>query len=156
MKTLVGIKRVVDYTAQKIKVKNNEVDLTNTRMYINPFCEIAMQEAANLKAKKQVGDIVALSIGPKGEKKILWTPLALGADKAIYVNTDMRHDTTLQPIIVAQTLKHFVEREKIDIVILGKQSVDDDCNQTGQILAGLLNWPQATFASKVEIKGNEV
>ena len=82
--------------------------------------------------------------------------MALGADKAIYVNTDLRHDTALQPIIVAQTLKYFVEREKIDLVILGKQSVDDDCNQTGQLLAGMLNWPQATFASKVEIKGNEV
>ncbi len=108
MKTLVGIKRVVDYTAQKIKVKNNEVDLTNTRMYINPFCEIAMQEAANLKAKKQVGEIVALSIGPKNEKKILWTPLALGADKAIYVNTELRHDKDLQPLLVAKTLKHFI------------------------------------------------
>jgi electron transfer flavoprotein beta subunit len=110
MKVLVGIKRVIDYTSQKIKVKDNNVDLTNTRMYINPFCEIAMQEAANLKAKKSVKEIVALSIGPKGEKKILWTPIALGADKGIYVNTDMRHDTVLQPIIVAQALKHFVER----------------------------------------------
>lgn len=87
MKALVGIKRVVDYTAQKIKVKNNVVDLANTRMYINPFCEIAMQEAANLKAKKAIKEIVALSIGAKGEKKVLWTPLALGADKAIYVNS---------------------------------------------------------------------
>lgn len=99
---------------------------------------------------------MALSIGPKGEKKILWTPLAIGADKAIYVNTDLRHDSALQPIIVAQALKHFVEREKIDLVILGKQSVDDDCNQTGQILAGLLGWAQATFASKIEINGNEI
>lgn len=121
MKALVGIKRVVDYTAQKIKIKNDQVDLANTRMYINPFCEIAMQEAANLKAKKAIKEIVALSIGPKGEKKILWTPLALGADKAIYVNSDLRHDTDLQPILVAQTLKHFVEREGIELVILGKQ-----------------------------------
>jgi electron transfer flavoprotein beta subunit len=80
----------------------------------------------------------------------------LGADKAIYVNTDLKHDTALQPIIVAQTLKHFVQQEKIDLVILGKQSVDDDCNQTGQILAGLLGWPQATFASKIDINGNEI
>lgn len=80
----------------------------------------------------------------------------MGADKAIYVNTDLKHDTALQPIIVAQTLKHFVQQEKIDLVILGKQSVDDDCNQTGQILAGLLGWPQATFASKIDINGNEI
>lgn len=92
MRALVGIKKVVDYTAQKIKIKNKEVDLANTRMYINPFCEIAMQEAANLKAKKQVSEIIAFSLGPKGEKKTLWTPLAMGADKAIYVNSDLRHD----------------------------------------------------------------
>lgn len=88
-----------------------------------------MQEAANLKAKKQVSEIVALSIGPKGEKKILWTPLALGADKAIYVNTDLRHDKDLQPILVAKTLKHFIEREKIELVILGKQcNFMDNCS----------------------------
>ena len=117
MKVLVGVKRVIDYTAQKvklkikqIKVKNNQVDHTNTRMYINPFCEIAMQEAANLKAKKAIKEIYALCIGPKGQKKILWTPLALGADKAIYVNSDLRHDTALQPIIVAKTMKHFIQR----------------------------------------------
>ena len=121
MKALVGIKRVVDYTAQKIKVKNNQVDLANTRMYINPFCEIAMQEAANLKDKKSITEIVALSIGAKGEKKVLWTPLALGADKAIYINSDLRHDTDLQPLIVARTLRHFIERDGIELVILGKQ-----------------------------------
>lgn len=123
MKALVGLKRVVDYTAQKIKIKNNEVDLANTRMYINPFCEIAIQEAVNLKAKKSISEITALSIGPKGEKKVLWTPLALGADKAIYVNSDLRHDRELQPLIVAKTLKHFVERDGIELVILGKQCI---------------------------------
>jgi electron transfer flavoprotein beta subunit len=113
MKALVGLKRVVDYTAQKIKIKNNEVDLANTRMYINPFCEIAIQEAVNLKAKKSISEITALSIGP----------LALGADKAIYVNSDLRHDRELQPLIVAKTLKHFVERDGIELVILGKQCI---------------------------------
>lgn len=121
MKALVGIKKVVDYTAQKIKIKGGQVDLANTRMYINPFCEIAMQEAANLKAKKGISEITALSIGAKGDKKILWTPLALGADKAIYISSDLRHDTDLQPLIVAKALKHIVERDGIELVILGKQ-----------------------------------
>jgi electron transfer flavoprotein beta subunit len=105
----------------QIKVKNNAVDLANTRMYINPFCEIAMQEAANLKEKKQVKEVIAVSIGPKGEKKILWAPLALGADKAIYISTDLRHDTALQPLLVAKALKHIIDREQIDLVLLGKQ-----------------------------------
>ena len=83
------------------------------------------------------------------EKKILWGPLALGADKAIYVNTDLRHDTLLQPLVVAKTLKYFVNRDKYDLILLGKQAVDDDFNQTGQMLAGLLDWPQATYASKI-------
>ena len=87
MKALVGVKKVIDYTAQKIKVKNNQVDLANTRMYINPFCEIAMQEAANLKKKKAISEITALSIGAKGDSKVMWGPLAMGADKAIYVNS---------------------------------------------------------------------
>lgn len=121
MKTLVGIKKVVDYTAQKIKVKDSQVDLTNTRMYINPFCEIAMQEAANLKKKQAVSQITAVSIGVKGDSKILWAPLAMGADKAIYVNSHLRHDTDLQPLLVAKTLKHFIERDGIELVILGKQ-----------------------------------
>ena len=149
MKVLVAVKRVVDYSAHKIKVKDGAVDLSSARMYVNPFCEIAMQEAANLKAKNKVKEITALSIGAPGREKVLWGSLAVGADKAIYVNTKLRHDTLLQPLIVAKILSYFVQRDNYDLVLLGKQAVDDDFNQTGQMLAGLLNWPQATFSSKI-------
>ena len=111
MKIIVPIKRVVDYNVKVRPLSDqSDVDLNNVKMAMNPFCEIAMQEAANLKAKKAIKEIYALCIGPKGQKKILWTPLALGADKAIYVNSDLRHDTALQPIIVAKTMKHFIQR----------------------------------------------
>ncbi|KAJ3111348.1 hypothetical protein HDU96_005777 [Phlyctochytrium bullatum] len=153
LKLLVPVKRVVDY-AVKIRVVGGKVDIANVKHSMNPFDEIAVEEAVRLKEKKLAKDIIAVSIGPAKSQETLRTALAMGADTAIHV--EVPDGSEVQPLQVAKILKAVVEKEKPDLVILGKQAIDDDSNQTGQMLAGLLNWPQATFASKVEVKDKKV
>ena len=150
MKILVPIKRVVDYKVN-IRVKPDEsgVDLANVKMSMNPFCEIAVEEAIRLKDKKNASEVIVLSIGDPKTEDVIRQAIAMGADRGIQILST----TEVQPLAVAKILKKIVEKEGIKLVILGKQAIDDDSNQTGQMLAGLLNWGQATFASKVEIKG---
>ncbi len=152
MKILVPVKRVVDYNV-KIRVKADEsaVDLANVKMSMNPFDEIAVEEAIRLKEKGIATEVVAVSIGAKTSEETLRTALALGADKAILIQTDAR----IEPLAAAKLLKAVVEQEAPQLVIAGKQAIDDDANQTGQMLAALLGWPQATFASKLVIEGNK-
>jgi electron transfer flavoprotein beta subunit len=152
MKILVGVKRVVDY-AVKVRVdkSGSGVDLSNVKMSLNPFCEIALEEAVRLKEKKVASEIISLSIGPKACQESLRTALAIGADRAIHVLTDLRTDNDLQPLVVAKIFKHFIEKEKVDLVLVGKQSIDGDNCQTGPMIAGLLGWSQATFASSITI-----
>jgi electron transfer flavoprotein beta subunit len=148
MKILVPIKRVVDYNVKvRVKADGSGVDTANVKMSMNPFDEIAVEEAVRLKEKGVATEIVAVSCGIVACQETLRTALALGADRAILVDTDVE----LQPLAVAKLLRALVEQEKPDMVILGKQAIDDDANQTGQMLAALLDWPQATFASKVDI-----
>ena len=147
MKALVTIKRVVDY-AVKVRVSGNTVDL-NAKMSMNPFCEIAVEESIRLKEKGLVSEVVAVAIGPTHCQETLRQALAMGADRAILIKTDLRTDSELQPLGVAKVLAKVVEKESPLLVIMGKQSIDGDNNQTGQLLAGLLSWPQATFASAV-------
>ncbi|XP_058200579.1 electron transfer flavoprotein subunit beta, mitochondrial [Rhododendron vialii] len=146
MKIMVAIKRVVDY-AVKIRVKPDKtgVETTNVKMSMNPFCEIALEEALRIRESGRASEVVAVSMGPQQCVDTLRTGLAMGADRGIHVETK----ETLYPLSVAKLLRALVEVEKPQILILGKQAIDDDCNQTGQMLAGLLNWPQGTFASKV-------
>jgi len=148
MKVVVPVKRVVDYNV-KIRVKSDGsgVELANVKMSMNPFDEIAVEEALRLKEAGKVEEVIAVSIGPAKAEETIRTALAMGADRGILVETD---DVT-EPLAVAKILKGIVEAEKPDLVILGKQAIDDDCNQTGQMLAALLGWAQGTFASKVEI-----
>ncbi|MBR9824264.1 MAG: electron transfer flavoprotein subunit beta/FixA family protein [Alphaproteobacteria bacterium] len=148
MKILVPVKRVVDYNV-KVRVKPDQtgVDLANVKMSMNPFCEIAVEEAIRLKEKGVATEIVVVSIGPAQAQETLRTALAMGADRGILVETD----TTVEPLAVAKTLKAIAAEENPDIVLLGKQAIDDDANQTGQMLAALLDWPQGTFASEVAI-----
>jgi len=156
MKALVGVKRVIDYTVKvRVKPDGSGVDLTNVKMSMNPFCEIALEEAIRQKEAKKVSEVVALSIGPNKATDTLRNALALGADKGIHILTDLRIDQAIQPLLVAKILKKFVERDNFGLVFLGKQSIDDDFNQTGQMLAGLLGWPQATFISKLNIKNEQ-
>ena len=149
MKVLVPVKRVVDYNV-KVRVKSDGtgVDIANAKMSMNPFDEIAMEEAVRLKEAGKVTEIVAVSCGVTQCQDTLRTALAIGADRAILVETDPE----LQPLAVAKILKALADKEQAQMVFLGKQAIDDDCNQTGQMLAALLNWPQATFASKVVIE----
>jgi electron transfer flavoprotein beta subunit len=153
MKVLVGVKRVVDYLA-KIRVKPDQsaVEFSGVDFSTNPFCEIAVEEAVRLKEKGKAASVTSMLIGPKEHLPSLQSALALGADKAIHIHTDLRTDQALQPLIVARAFRHIVLRDNYDLVLLGKQSIDDDFNQTGQLLAGLLGWPQATFAYKIEAK----
>ena len=148
MKILVAVKRVVDFNV-KVRVKGDSsgVDLANVKMSMNPFDEIAVEEAVRLKESSAAVEVVAVSCGVLQCQETLRTAMAIGADRAILVETDAE----LQPLAVAKLLKALVEREQPQLVILGKQAIDDDCNQTGQMLAALLEWPQATFASKVEL-----
>lgn len=127
------------------------VDLKNIKMSMNPFCEIAVEEAIRLREKRVVSEVVCVSIGPKQSQDTLRTALAMGADRALLVETDLRIDSELQPLAVSKVLQKVVEKETPEVVLLGKQSIDDDCNQTAQMLAGLLDWPQATFANEIEI-----
>lgn len=146
MKIMVAIKRVVDY-AVKIRVKSDKtgVETNNVKMSMNPFCEIALEEALKIKESGFASEVVSVSMGPTQCVDTLRTSLAMGADRAIHVDTK----EMLYPLCVAKILKALVDVEKPGILILGKQAIDDDCNQTGQMVAGLLNWPQGTFASKV-------
>lgn len=148
MKVLVAVKRVVDYNV-KIRVKGDGtgVELANVKMSMNPFDEIAVEEAIRLKEAGKVTEIVAVSVGPAQAQETLRTALAMGADRAILVKSD----ELVEPLGVAKILKAVVDAEQPDLVFLGKQAIDDDSNQTGQMLSALLNWAQATFASKVEL-----
>ena len=148
MKALVPVKRVVDYNV-KVRVKSDGtgVDIANVKMSMNPFDEIAVEEAVRLKEKGVVTEIVAVSCGVSQCQETLRTAMAIGADRGILVETDAE----LQPLAVAKILKALVDKEQPGLVILGKQAIDDDCNQTGQMLAALADLPQATFASKVEV-----
>ncbi|KQQ79007.1 electron transfer flavoprotein subunit beta/FixA family protein [Aureimonas sp. Leaf324] len=148
MKILVCVKRVVDYNVKvRVKADGTGVELANVKMSMNPFDEIAVEEALRLKEKGAATEIVVVSAGPTQAQETIRTALAMGADRGILVKADGR----LEPLTVAKLLKGVVEAEKPDLVILGKQAIDDDCNQTGQMLAGLLGWAQGTFASKVEV-----
>jgi electron transfer flavoprotein beta subunit len=152
MKVLVATKRVIDYLA-KIRVnpaKNGVVQDNSVKMILNPFCEIATEAAVQLKEQKIATELVAVSIGPKGSQDTLRMALALGMDRGIHVTTDMKIDQELQPLAVAKALGKIVEKEKPDLVILGKQSIDGDFGQTGQMLAGILGWPQFTYANSIE------
>lgn len=143
MRILVGVKRVVDY-AVKVRVKPDAsgVDLSSVKMSMNPFCEIALEEAVRLREAKHATEVVAVSVGPKAAQDTLRVALAMGADRAIHVATDVPH---VEPRAVAKVLKAMAEKEKPALVVLGKQSIDGDCNQTGQLLAGMLDWPQVSF-----------
>ncbi len=148
MKILVAVKRVVDY-AVKIRVKGDGsgIELANVKMSMNPFDEIAVEEAVRIKETDASTEVVVVSVGPTKAQETLRTAMAIGADRGILVETG--DADIVEPLAVAKLLKSVVEAEKPDLVVLGKQAIDDDCNQTGQMLAALLDWPQATFASKV-------
>ena len=152
MKILVPVKRVVDYNVKiRVKADGSGVELANVKMSMNPFDEIAVEEALRLKEAGKAEEVVVVSIGPAQAQETLRTALAMGADRAILVKVD----ETTEPLGVAKVLKGVVEAEKPELVILGKQAIDDDANQTGQMLAALLGWAQATFASKLEIDGGK-
>jgi electron transfer flavoprotein beta subunit len=153
MKALVAVKRVVDYNVKvRVKADGSGVDLANVKMSMNPFDEIAVEEAVRLKEAGKVSEIVVVSLGVKQCEETLRTALAMGADRAVLVETDVE----LQPLAVAKLLKGVAEREQPQLVILGKQAIDDDANQTGQMLSALLGWSQGTFASKVELGAERV
>ena len=153
MKILVPVKRVIDYNVKpRVKADGTGVDLANVKMSMNPFDEIAVEEAIRLKEKGAATEIVAVSVGPAKAQETLRTALAMGADRAILVQTD----DEVEPLAVAKILKAIADEEAPGLVILGKQAIDDDCNQTGQMLAALLGRPQGTFASKVELNGDSV
>lgn len=152
MKVLVAVKRVVDYNVKiRVKADQSAVELANVKMSMNPFDEIAIEEAVKLKEAGVVTEIVAVSLGVAQCQETLRTALAMGADRAILVESSAE----LQPLAVAKLLKAVADKEQPQLVILGKQAIDDDSNQTGQMLAALLNWPQATFASKLAISGGQ-
>jgi electron transfer flavoprotein beta subunit len=152
MKVLVAVKRVVDFNV-KIRVKSDGsgVELANVKMSMNPFDEIAVEEAVRLKEKGQVTEIVAVSVGPSKSQETIRTALSMGADRGILVETP--EGQAIEPLAVAKLLKGIIDVERPTGIILGKQAIDDDCGQTGQMLAALVGWPQATFASKIVIDG---
>jgi len=153
MKVLVAVKRVVDYNVKvRVKADNSGVDLANVKMSMNPFCEIAVEEAVRLKEKGVATEIVAVAVGPTAAQEQLRTALALGADRAILVETSEE----LNSLAVAKALKAIVDKEQPQLVILGKQAIDSDNNQTGQMLAALTGYAQGTFASKVEVAGDKL
>ena len=152
MKVLVAVKRVIDFNVKiRVKADKTGVETANVKMSMNPFDEIGVEEAIRLKEKGVATEIVAISLGAQPCQETIRTALAMGADRGIHVLTDAE----LQPLAVAKLLKAVVAKEQPSVVILGKQAIDDDCNQTGQMLAALLGWPQATFASKVEVEGGQ-
>lgn len=148
MKALVAVKRVVDYNVKiRVKPDHSGVELQNVKMSMNPFDEIAVEEGVRLKEAGKIEELIAVSIGPAQAQETIRTALAMGADRGILVQID----TDVEPLAVAKILKAIVEKEGPDLVIVGKQAIDDDSNQTGQMLAALMDWPQATFASKLEL-----
>ncbi|MFC2432133.1 MAG: electron transfer flavoprotein subunit beta/FixA family protein [Neisseria subflava] len=152
MKALVAVKRVVDYNVKvRVKADGSDVDIGNVKMSMNPFDEIAVEEAVRLKEAGKVSEIVAVSLGKKKCEETLRTALAMGADRAVHVETDAK----LEPLAVAKLLKAVADKENPQILLLGKQAIDDDANQVAQMLAALLNAAQGTFASKVQIEGKE-
>jgi electron transfer flavoprotein beta subunit len=152
MKVLVGIKRVLDPQVKaRVKTDKSGIDLNNAKMTMNPFCENAVEEAIRLKEAGKAEEIIAVSVGPTKAEETLRNALALGADRAILVQTD----DILEPLAVAKVLKTIAEKELPGLVLLGKQAIDDDCNQTGQMLSALLRWPQATFASKLQLNNDQ-
>ena len=152
MKVLVPVKRVVDYNVKiRVKADGSGVDLANVKMSMNPFDEIAVEEAIRLKEAGAAEEIIAVSIGPQKAQETIRTALAMGADRGILIEAD----ADVEPLAVAKLLKGVVDAEQPDIVILGKQAIDDDSNQTGQMLAALLGWPQGTFASKLVFDGGK-
>ena len=153
MKALVAVKRVVDYNVKvRVKADGSDVDIGNVKMSMNPVDEIAVEEAVRLKEAGKISEIVAVSLGEKKCEDTLRTALAMGADRAVHVETDV----VLEPLTVAKLLKAVAEKEQPQLLLLGKQAIDDDANQTAQMLAALLNAPQAMFASKVALAGDEV
>jgi len=153
MKILVPVKRAVDYNVKiRVKADQSGVELDNVKMSVNPFDEIAVEEAVRLKEAGTATEIIAVSIGPEKAQEQLRTAMAIGADRGILVKTDDPIDLGgVEPLAVAKTLKAIIDKESPDLVIMGKQSIDDDSNQTGQMLAALLGWAQGTFASKLEV-----
>ncbi|MCC0012325.1 MAG: electron transfer flavoprotein subunit beta/FixA family protein [Rhodobiaceae bacterium] len=153
MKVLVPVKRVVDYNVKiRVKADGSGVDLANVKMSMNPFDEIAVEEAIRLKEKGVASEIIAVSIGPQQAQETIRTALAMGADRGILVKTD----GVVEPLAVAKILKGITAEEQPGLIILGKQAIDDDANQTGQMLAALLGWAQGTFASKIEVSGDKL
>ncbi|MGH6889338.1 MAG: electron transfer flavoprotein subunit beta/FixA family protein [Rhizomicrobium sp.] len=151
MKILVPVKRVIDFNVKvRVKADQTGVDLANVKMAMNPFDEIAVEEALRLREQGKAAEVVAVSIGPQAVQETIRTALAMGADRGILVKTE----GTVEPLAVAKILKAICDEEKPGLVILGKQAIDDDSNQTGQMLAALLGWPQATFAHKLELGEN--
>jgi len=152
-RAIVGVKRVVDY-AVKIRVKPDRtgIELSNVKMSMNPFDEIGVEEALRWKEKGVLKEVIAVTMGPAAAQQTLLTALAMGADRGIHVETD----SILEPLHVAKMFKKLVEQEQPNLVFLGKQAIDDDANQTGQMLAGLLDWPQGTFASKLQLTADQV
>ena len=152
MKALVAVKRVVDFNVKiRVKTDGSGVELSNVKMSMNPFDEIAVEEVVRMKEKGIVQEVVAVSIGPGKSQETIRTALSMGADRGLLIETP--EGQAIEPLAVAKLLKAVVEAEQPGFIILGKQAIDDDCNQTGQMLAALLGWPQATFASKVVIEG---
>jgi len=152
MKLLVAVKRVIDFNVKiRVKTDHSGVETANVKMSMNPFDEIAVEEAVRLKEAGIASEIIAVSLGPQPCQETIRTALAMGADRGVHVLTDAE----LQPLAVAKLLKAIAVKEGVELVILGKQAIDDDCNQTGQMLAALLGWPQATFASKLKIEGKK-
>jgi electron transfer flavoprotein beta subunit len=153
MKVLVPVKRVIDYNVKvRVKADQTGVDLANVKMSMNPFCEIAVEEAVRLKEKGVATEVIAVSIGPQQAQETIRTALAMGADRGILIQTDI----DVEPLEVAKLLKAVVEAEAPQLVLMGKQAIDGDNNAVGQMLSALLDWPQATYASKVEIDGEKV
>ncbi|MDC1172134.1 electron transfer flavoprotein subunit beta/FixA family protein [Rhodospirillaceae bacterium] len=153
MKVLVPVKRVIDYNVKvRVKADQTGVELANVKMSMNPFDEISIEEAIRLKEAGQAEEVIAVSVGVQQCQETIRTALAMGADRGIHVV----HDGDIEPLVVAKILKELVDKEGPSIVIVGKQAIDDDSNQTGQMLAALLGWGQATFVSKVEIEGESI
>ena len=159
LRCFVAVKRVVDYAVKvRVAASRKGVELANVKHSMNPFCEIAVEEAVRMRERKVVADVTAVSVGPKAAQETLRTALAMGADRAVHIETpaEMRTDQDMQPLAVAKLLawlsrEHLPAGARPDLWLLGKQAIDDDSNQTGQMLAALLDWPQATFASKIEL-----
>jgi len=152
MKLLVAVKRVIDFNVKiRVKTDHTGVETANVKMSMNPFDEIAVEEAVRLREANIASEIIAVSLGPQPCQETIRTALAMGADRGVHVLTDEE----LQPLAVAKLLQAIAVKEGVELIILGKQAIDDDCNQTGQMLAALLGWPQATFASKLKIEGKK-